>query len=317
MIDEGVMFRSAEGIKKACEVSHSPIFIRGREMTQQEVCRGFRMKGLGITMYCHIRAVNDVIRLTFGKKLRTFCISITYDHTKPTELCLDRVESAKDSIAYDRVTDLERDAVRCMKLVLYMVKQWFPRVIVIRFADDSKIICRTKPHPLMLSHEYITKYGKTWFEYHFHASIDESRGYDKPIDYYHALEILTQPHRNVYRYVVNLIPAIIPFEAQYVASTTPREFLENVRIHLGDSYWENGSTVLIAYLRYLRIHPILRWKILMNDVENIPDVERKGIAQDDAIRMLNGGYTRRTRRNQMPRYQFSNEVDFRWYAIWE
>ena len=292
-------------------------------MDRQKILRGFRIKGLGITTYCKVTAVGHKITLSFGTKLRNFCVIIKHDLEKPTELYLDRVDSDGDCIMGGRLSDIKRGAVRFVKLALYTVKRWFPRVIVIRFQDDSKIRCNTSSFPLILPLDYISKYGKTWYEYHFHAEIDTDMNYKNKNGYYRGLEILTQPHREKYEDAADDIPNIEPFEAQYRASATPREFLNLIRSHLGDSYCDNGARLLVAYMKYLRINPIPQWKILMKDVESVPDFEREEITREEAKQMLNGGSYRtrrthggRTRRNRKARYQFSHEPDMQVYSIW-
>ena len=133
-------------------------------------------------------------------------------------------------------------------------------------------------------------------------------GYKNTEGYYRNLEILTQPSED-YHMVVERVPSIAPYEAQYRASATPREFMEKVRVHLGDKYCEKGARLLTSYMKYLHIDHIPRWRIRIEDVEAVPDFEREEISPANAKQRLNGG----TRRRRTARFQFTHEPDQVWH----
>ena len=292
---------------------------------------GFRISGLGITTYCKVKAVGDGISLSFAKGMRQFCMMASYHHKKPDEIYIAQIDSDIDCTDGGRPIDLEKGAIRFIKLALYAMKRWFPRVTIIRFEDDSKIKCPRSNLSMRLPLDYIAKYGKTWYEVQFHAQIDgEEMQYIHPESqitaYYQSLEIMDVPHAKSYDDIIISVPGIVPYEAIYRASSTPRDFLNRLRKHLGDKYCEVAAKMLTVYMSQLRILHIPRWKIMMKDVETISDYHYEELSRPQARQLLNGGRrsirrsckdAQRTRRKRhlQAHYRFTHEPDQTRYTM--
>jgi hypothetical protein len=263
---------------------------------REEVVLGYELRGLGISTYCKVKALGRGIGLFFGKGMRQFCITASYDDRKPDEIYLAQVNSDLDCIEGGRLVDLEKGAVRFIKLALYALKRWFPRVTTIRLMDDSKIKCQPIHISLSLPLDYMAKYGMTWYEKHFHAQIDDRDTMPDQIKlHYQKLKILDDPLTEPYEEVIQNIPGIVPYETLYREASTHRDFLNRVRKHLGDKYCEEGGKLLLLYMKKLHIQPISNWKIMMEDVETVPNYQYTPMNRNEAKKRLNGGRRKGTR----------------------
>lgn len=233
------------------------------EPPQKFIVSGFN----GFRIYCKITSTpgyntpekNHTI--SFGGK-NFFCLVATIKAATPTQCYIDRVEY-NASCAVDGTLRERGDTVQLVKLALWTIVSKFPRINVFTLIDDSYIYCEedSRLNKLSLSHDFILKYNKTWYQYHFKAELPS-----KQISAFNdTLKVLDQ-QLEPFEFISQHINALAPYRDAYEESPeqldvrpgqmpiyahTPRAFMNVLR---DDNYCFTVGKWVEQYMKYIGIN---------------------------------------------------------------
>lgn len=252
--------------------------------------RGFEVKGLGLHTYCKIVEYGSSLTISFGTRMKQYCLLAAYKTARPDEIYIDSVDNSLDCVHGGQLATLDRGTVRFTKLALYAIHMLLPSVSVIRFQDDSKIKCSNSSSlSLSLPFDYITKYTNTWYEHHFDAKPDSKHYSQQAIDNYHESLSILDDSLIPFDEIIMRVPGINPYEEIYRASSSPRDFIGKLRLHLGKTYCEKAAILLSVYMRALGVFHLPFWQIDVADINTIDDISIKELPHAEAMRKLHGG----------------------------
>jgi len=224
---------------------------------------------------------------------------------------IDRIEYSKACVK-DGSLEHRKGTEHLVSTALWTCHQLFPYLKVFTFQDDSHIYCKegSKLYKLNLAYDYILKYGKTWYETKFHATLPA------PLfaEYSKSLEALDAP-LELFEYQAGRLPALSAYESLYKVSSSPRDFLERLRIQSGANYCFEVGKWLSQYMGILRISLFnTSWYIMIDRLEEPVGYE---IKESQA----GGKHTKPTRRITSKKRAFclvaggSEESNFGLYSL--
>jgi len=253
--------------------------------------------------------------LSFGAGMKRFCMTVAYDHTKPNQLYIDRVENNDLCVIDSKLSSYDKGTVKFIKTALWAMKQLYPTIDMITLHDDSQIYCdeNSKTFKLSMSYDYIVKYNKTWYQKHFDAQLPGLIGYrnekgktvvdteDKSLMYYYV-ESLKALDKSLlpYEQIIEKFPQFKEYETEYKESDTPRKFINKLRETLKGEYCFKVGKWLNHYMRYLDIKLSSEfWFILSSDIEAVPNFTMTQMDSRNAKRVLDGGTRKQKKRSNM------------------
>jgi hypothetical protein len=273
------------------------------QQPQKFIVSGFN----GLRVYCKITSTpgyntsekNHTI--SFGGK-NFFCLVAMIKASMPTECYIDRVEYNSSCVVNGSLRE-KGSTAELVKLALWTIVSKFPQVTTLTLTDDSYIYCEegSKLNKLSLSHDFILKYNKTWYQYHFNAELPT----DQANTLKNTLKVLDQP-LEPFEFVVQHIEALRPYRTEYESSPganvrlgqmpiythTPRAFMNTLR---DDNYCFTVGKWIEHYMKYIGIRDIFKnnWFIRRENVVAPPNYH---IAETQ--NSIRGGYRgTRKRRN--------------------
>lgn len=248
----------------------------------------------------------DYTILIGGKK--TFCFIASVNSKTPTKAYIDRLEYNEACVEDGSLIE-KGGTVKLILASLWTVVTLFPYITYFDLVDDAHIYCSkdSKLIKLNLSYDYILKYGETWYEKLFSAVLPsdiiiedgkETTIYDK---YAASLEILDEPLLS-YDIMVLKLNSISFNELEYKSATSPRDFINKLRIKYGSDYCSKVGPWLSWYMKSLGIK-------LYNDLWKIYP---KHLTKPDKYNIIRidpssiGGRRKKTNTNRtLKRKQFS------------
>ena len=256
----------------------------------KEEVHGYESRGYGIRTYCKTNELgkndNYVCSISFGTGMKKFCITAKYNHKKPYEIYIDRVERHDDCILNTSLAKVLSGTVKLVRICLFTLKTMFPNVKHYRFMDDSKIYCDGihSKNMMSMAYDYILKYNKTWYQHHFHATLPS----DSLKIYTDSLAVLDEPIELASS--KELLDGMGPYMDIYRVSHTPREFINKLRTQLGANYCKEVGKWLTRYMVYIGI--ILRqdeWYIPADKIIKPDEYKINQIDNATVHRKLHGG----------------------------
>jgi hypothetical protein len=210
------------------------------------------LKGYNKQFYCKFHGSGDPGNLWytfyFGGK-STYCITIAMKGNPPTEAYMSRVEYDAKCIK-DAPLEKNGGTAKLLSISLWVIKTFFPSIEKITFMDDSHIECiqGSKLKKMSLACDYMLKYGMTWYEKLFHATLPD----DLNPRYKSSLPVLEQPLED-FEYQVGQLPSLEKYKDKYLVSTSPKHFFEQLRKQYGSNYCEEVCNWIHMYIRLLNV----------------------------------------------------------------
>ena len=230
----------------------------------------YSVYGFEKQFYCKVTPIVNYNRsvsytVSFGGK-DTYCMIIAIDSNVSTEAYIDRVEYNEACIK-EGVLEETGGTYKLVKSALWSVILIFPLIQCFRFKDNSYLYCekKSKLHKLNLAYDYVIKYGQTWYEKNFSATLPESlfNLYKK------SLDILNNPLVS-YEQQVKEAHYIQEYESIYKLSKSPREFITNIKKEYKEDYCFRVGKWLDSYMDVLNINIYnASWVIFKKDIQEI------------------------------------------------
>ena len=244
--------------------------------------------------YCKITLIPQYNKppaysLSFGGK-DTYCIIIAIDNNIGY---IDRVEHDEKCVK-DGSLEETGASIKLVKACLWTVKMLFPEIIKLTLKDDSNINCKkgSKEFKLSLSYDYIIKYNQTWYEKHFGAVLPSNN----TIEYKKSLEVLDEELKS-FNLISSRFEYILPYKDIYLSSSTPRQFIQNLRNVYGDQYCFEVGGWLSRYMELLTVEIFKnKWYIPIEHVKNI-----QNYSIEETADTIKGGKTKKTRKTRRTR----------------
>jgi len=254
-------------------VSHLEDFLHKKQMpviTKKYLVTAYRKN-----FYCKVLLYTaGAVTFLFGGKT-AYCMSVSVKNDTVTDAYIDRIEyniaCVKDgTLEHKRGTS---DMINAGLLTFHML---FPSIKRLIFTDDSHIHCEegSKVHKISIAHDSILKYGKTWYEDKFKATLPS------PLfeQYKESMKVLDEPVDS-FEFQVERVPFLRPYEKTYEESSSPRDFIRRLRVKYGDRYCFEVGKWLTKYMESLRMNIFKdSWYI---SVEKIKDTETFRISETD------------------------------------
>lgn len=230
--------------------------------------------------------------LTFGGPDK-FCATISMRSDTPHMAYIDYVEY-DEKCAKAHILEVHQGTYKLMSTFLHFTSHLFPEIRRFTLIDDSHIYCvkGSKEYKMDLAADYIFKYDATWYEKKFGARLPKDI-YD---DYKLSLYNLDGPLKEI----SDDSPTYIrEYKDIYMASSSPREFIANMRQKYGESYCMKIAPWLHNYLFSIGIVAPRRsntqWFIDVGGIVLIPNFSSKEIARPQVMK---GGKKKGTRRHR-------------------
>jgi hypothetical protein len=215
------------------------------------------------SFYCKVVKYGDTkATVSIGGK-NEYCVTIAVT-LDSTEAYIDRIEYSKACVK-DGSLEHKEGTAHLVSASLWTCHQLFPHVTIFTFQDDSHIYCKegSKLYKLNLAYDYILKYGKTWYESKFHATLPSALF----AEYSKSLEALDAP-LELFEYQAGRLPSLSRYETLYKESSSPRDFLYRLRTQSGAKYCFEVGKWLSQYMGILRISMFnASWYIKIDGLE--------------------------------------------------
>jgi hypothetical protein len=241
--------------------------------------------------YCKVSTIPQynkppVHTLSFGGR-DTYCIIIAIHNDSGY---IDRIEY-DDKCVKDGTLEETGGSIKLVKACLWTIRVLFPSSTKLTLKDDSHIYCKkgSKQYKLSLSYDYILKYNQTWYEKQFGAVLPQNY----TIDYKQSLKVLDL-ELAPFEWMSIRGEFLLPYKEIYVSSSTPREFIQNLRNVYGVQYCFEVGGWLSKYIELLGITIFKEMWIIPS--EHILEVPNYSInATSDSIRGGKRSMTRKSR----------------------
>jgi len=249
----------------------------------------YLVKAYNKQFYCKIiyYKASSAVTFLFGGKTE-YCIVISIRDTIRTDAYIDRIEYNVACVKDGRL-EHRPGTIDLVNAGLLTFHRFFPDIKQLTFKDDSHIYCEegSKAYKLSMAYESILKYGKTWYEDKFKASLPANLFKQ----YTGSMKILDEP-LDSFEFQVSRVPFMRPYEKIYRKSSSPRDFIRQLRMELGDQYCFEVGKWLTKYIEILQV-TIFKdsWYI---SVEDIKETSTLHISETTDV-MKGGG--KRTQRN--------------------
>jgi hypothetical protein len=265
------------------------------EQMQTEVFK-YMVRANGSEYYCKVTELimdnNAIYTFSFGGK-GAYCFTASMSSKNNYIPYITNVEFNSECIK-DGVL---KNTVDLVKAALWTMKRLFKHIDKFTLMDDSHIICdlNNRLYKLSLAYDYILKRNKTWYQYHFKASLPGSVTNSNSILglYTKSLDILDEPCEQ-YKYIITHVPAISNYKEAYISATSPRTFVKKLRDIYGENYCKEVYSWLSLYMSYIGVKLYKEdWFINASDV-----TEPNNYELFTSTIELRGGEARRIRRRR-------------------
>jgi hypothetical protein len=273
------------------------------------------------------------VSFSFGTGMKKFCM--TASNRKPREIYIDRVERnnlcVKGGIIDDEGTS------KLVQLGLYFIKTRMPFVERFTLQDDSYAYCikdATNGKKVSMTYESIMKYNQTWYQQKcgarlpgmisVHDQAPSSSNYkiisciagtktgksivyrtlyyevlqDSMMEQYlESLMVLDQPIMS-YEIAVEHFPTLERYRNDYIASSTPREFITHIRNRMPiEEYCMEVNGWFEGYMTYLNIIIFKeKWFIPIESVSIPIGYKEEDMTEKDKQTTFYGGKKSKTRK---------------------
>ncbi len=231
--------------------------------------------------------------LLFGG-VKTFCVTIAIKSASVAYI--NRVEFDEFCNKEGKMEENKSMEI-LLKAALWFTLQHYPSIKIFELEDYSEIYCvkKSKTHKLSLAYDYILKYGQTWYEKKFHATLPDIMIHDYKI----SQDVLSAALAPFEEIVKNIHP-IKPYETQYKAAKTPREFIQSLRTEMGlDRYCMEVGKWLTNYIELLGVQMFKdKWFILSRTVKEPAEFDIQKLSYEPKV---GGGARLRIRKQKVTR----------------
>jgi hypothetical protein len=228
------------------------------------------------------------VTLSFGG-VRSFCVVIAIK--SESIAYIDRVEFDEFCSASGKLQE-NKGIETILKCALWFTLQKYPTLRRFTLEDDSHIYCikKSRQHKLSLSYDYIVKYGQTWYEKKFGATLPEITLYD----YKKSQDVLDKPPAP-FESISKSISGLKSHEELYRSAKSPREFIDSLRTSMGHhTYCMEVGKWLTHYMELLNVQNFKReWFIPADIVKKPSEYEMKELETEPK---LGGGRRMKTRK---------------------
>lgn len=222
----------------------------------------YKIRGYDMNIYCKVSSFTKysgeiAYTLSFGGK-NEFCLISKINSNSPKFCYIDRVEK-NSSCVIDGTLEEKGGTEILVKLAIWTIHTLFPDVTIFTFNDNSHIYCQegSKLYKLSLSYDYILKHNQTWYQNKFGAKLPHIVRHEgeKPIDelFTESLQILDHP-LEPFDNIKITCKSFIENQNIYNSSSSPRDFINNLRIKYGKEYCFKVGEWLTSYMMYLGIN---------------------------------------------------------------
>jgi len=219
-------------------------------MNKQYLVKGFRKEFIAKTYFIR-NDYSDSLSgtYTFGGKDEV-CVVIALKDIRSDSAYIDRIEY-NNACVKDGSLEQGTGTFQMITLGLWTFHTLFPSIAKLEFIDDSHIYCEegSKVYKLNLAYDYIIKYNQTWYQRLFRALLPEQY----MLDYMKSLQVLDEPLRPFELQKLSMT-YLIPYETIYKRSTSPRDFIQNLRSHYKKSYCFEVGAWIDRYFMTLRVN---------------------------------------------------------------
>lgn len=192
----------------------------------------YMVHAYGLEFYCKVLEVvsdyNTSYTFSFGGK-NDFCFVASMSSPEYIPY-IDRVEYGEKCIK-NALLPKSGGSVSLVKAALWTMITLFPHITHFNLQDESYIYCinDSKQFKLRLGYDMIIKYNKTWYEYHFDAVLP-----DNIYNHYKELISVLDNEQIPFEDAVKKYNYIKPYEEEWRASHSPREFIQLIRKKYGN-----------------------------------------------------------------------------------
>lgn len=233
------------------------------------------------------------------------CVVIAIDSSKQ-DAYIDRVDY-DSHCAMNGTLKRQNGTIDLVDTALWIVRTRFPHITKITLKDDSHINCEedSKRYKLSLAYDYILKYGETWYQNKFHATLPE----ELLQMYQSSIECITEPLENIDYLMSREADYLEPYRSIYMDSTSPRDFFNHLRNMYGDQYCHQVCSWIGKYMNLLHVKLFYdSWFIPIDKVHEPPNYTIEKIKKPTTVR--GGTRRRRHRRRSMRRRKEDEYEDF-------
>lgn len=271
------------------------------------------------------------VSYSFGTGMKKFCM--TASNRKPREIYIDRVERNNLCVKSGLIDD--EGTSKIALLGMYFMKTRSPLLKRFTFQDDSYLYCvkgTTSGKKLSMTYEAILKYNQTWYQQKCHARLSgfvskKEKAFEaspqnrvmpsivgqkvgKTIEYrtiyyevvpdsmmaryLESLIVLDQPSM-AYERVTDPFPMIERYREDYIATSTPREFVARIRNRLSqEDYCMQMNGWMESYLKFLDVKAYKDdWFILVEDIVKPDGYVETPMKKNAVERAFYGGATQK------------------------
>ena len=180
----------------------------------------------------------------------TYCVVVAIYEDNPTVAYIDIVEY-DSRCAKDILLEHKDGTFDLVTTALWTIHTRFPSIKVFTLKDDSHILCEegSKKYKLNLACESILKYGKTWYQYRFNATLSDSL----LSTFYDSQHILDKPLDDINFQASRGASYLLPYKSIYTNSKSPRDFFKNLREKYQKRYCHEVYQWIKKYMDLLNI----------------------------------------------------------------
>jgi hypothetical protein len=257
----------------------------------------YDISGFNIPFVCKVSIFHNpygnykTTTLSFGGP-GTYCMTISIDDMEPGIAYIANVDY-NEKCTKSHQLELHKGTYRLVKTALWVTRLLYPDTRKFTFTDDSHIYCvkGSKEYKADLASDYIFKYNETWYEKNFAARLPEPF-YSR---YKETIPVLDAPLQSIDTTSQSYLN---PFSDIYNASSTPRDFINNMRKTYKNAYCITVGPWLHNYLISLRVDIPdkykSQWFINADDVHEVPGFTIKTVTGQPRY----GGGRRYTRKHR-------------------
>ncbi len=177
------------------------------------------------------------------------CIVIAIQPNKPVAY-IDRVEY-DSQCSLNGIHKRQNGTFDLVRTALWIVHTRFPHITVFTLKDDSHINCEedSKRYKLNLAYDYILKYGETWYQNKFDATLPNNY-YE---DFKDSIKCITEPLDNIDYLISRGADYLESYRTTYIDSSSPYDFFKKLREQYGDQYCHQVCNWISKYMILLGV----------------------------------------------------------------
>lgn len=262
---------------------------------------GYKISGYGLKLYCKITEVGRLphiysCTMSFGTGMKKFCVVAIYNMDKPYEIYIDRVEKNDKCVLDDKLSSYSEGTAKVFKTALWTLKRLYPHVLKYTLKDDSNFPCDSNAESsdtMPMACDYMVKYNQTWYQNKFGAILpDDKDSGSLWTKYNESLANLDKP-LVPFLSMRDRIPNMDSYKEEYETSKSPREFINRLRVKLGNRYCNIVGKWLGGYIRSLDINIFYESWYIPSDLIVEPDrFSITKLTNNNVGRILTGGKKR-------------------------